>query len=132
MGTINSEHTELGLLSLVGENNIRLFTDGDKLQIPTSDISAVGDNPNIDVIKGLLKNHKEWLIQAVQDPSVIKQLLGRTQEDLIFMRDQLMHMMDQWDKAEKLYRSIHPDSTCTSGDEGCRDDAVVRCKYCEG
>ena len=65
MGTINSEHTELGLLSLVGENNIRLFTDGDKLQIPTSDISAVGDNPNIDVIKGLLKNHKEWLILAV-------------------------------------------------------------------
>jgi hypothetical protein len=115
----------LGMLSLIQESGISLTTNGAQINLH----KKAGENPNLEVVKAWITGQKPWLIQAMQDPDVIRQVLSGAQEHIGFMRDQLLHEIDQFDKAEELYRALHPTANCVSGGK-CSDDMVVRCMRC--
>ena len=112
-------------------NGLRLVASGDMV-----DIERMRDDLDpaaVKFTKELLMKNKESIKAITKDAKGIRDTLCKAQETLSKDNSMFLVSLDLWDRLEKAYRAVFPnDSACINGEKGCLDEAIVRCKSCEG
>ena len=80
----------------------------------------------------MLRENKEAVLSVTADPERLRQTLSDAQERMVEANRWLLTHMDLWDRLEKAYRTLFPGAEVCVRGTTCLDDAVVRCKACEG
>ena len=112
-------------------NGLRLVASVDMV-----DIERMRDDLDpaaVKFTKELLMKNKESIKAITKDAKGIRDTLCKAQETLSKDNSMFLVSLDLWDRLEKAYRAVFPnDSACINGEKGCLDEAIVRCKSCEG
>ena len=112
-------------------NGLRLVASGDMV-----DIERMRDDLDpaaVKFTKELLMKNKESIKAITKAAKGIRDTLCKAQETLSKDNSMFLVSLDLWDRLEKAYRAVFPnDSACINGEKGCLDEAIVRCKSCEG
>ena len=113
------------------KNGLRLVA-----AVPEIDIKPMSkdyDREQAKLIVQMLQQSSESVKAITADAESIRKTLRASQETLLRDNDEFLVNLDLWDRLEKAYRMVFPgDSACIAGERGCLDNALVRCKACEG
>jgi hypothetical protein len=112
-------------------NGLRLVPAGDMVDIQPMKNDL--DPEQVKLIKQMLKQNAGSIKAITKDAKGIRDTLCKAQETLSKDNSMFLVSLDLWDRLEKAYRAVFPnDSACINGEKGCLDEAIVRCKSCEG
>ena len=113
------------------KNGLRLVAAGSEIDIKP--MSKDYDRTQVKLIVQMLQQSSESVKAITADAESIRETLRASQETLLLDNDAFLVSLDLWDRLEKAYRMVFPDdSACIAGERGCLDNAIVRCKACEG
>ena len=113
------------------KNGLRLVAAGPEIAIKP--MSKDYDREQAKLIVQMLQQSSESVKAITADAESIRKTLRASQETLLRDNDEFLVNLDLWDRLEKAYRMVFPDdSACIAGERGCLDNALVRCKACEG
>ena len=113
------------------KNGLRLVAAGSEIDIKP--MSQDYDRAQAKLIVQMLQQSSESVKAITADAESIRETLRASQETLLRDNDEFLVNLDLWDRLEKAYRMVFPDdSACIAGERGCLDNALVRCKACEG
>ena len=113
------------------KNGLRLVAAGSEIDIKP--MSKDYDREQAKLIVQMLQQSSESVKAITADAESIRKTLRASQETLLRDNDEFLVSLDLWDRLEKAYRMVFPDdSACIAGERGCLDNAIVRCKACEG
>jgi len=113
------------------KNGLRLVAAGSEIDIKP--MSKDYDREQAKLIVQMLQQSSESVKAITADAESIRETLCASQETLLRDNDAFLVSLDLWDRLEKAYRMVFPDdSACIAGERGCLDNAIVRCKACEG
>ena len=113
------------------KNGLRLVAAGPEIDIKP--MSKDYDRTQVKLIVQMLQQSSESVKAITADAESIRETLRASQETLLRDNDEFLVNLDLWDRLEKAYRMVFPgDSACIAGERGCLDNALVRCKACEG
>ena len=113
------------------KNGLRLVAAGPEIDIKP--MSKDYDREQAKLIVQMLQQSSESVKAITADAESIRKTLRASQETLLRDNDEFLVNLDLWDRLEKAYRMVFPDdSACIAGERGCLDNALVRCKACEG
>ena len=113
------------------KNGLRLVAAGSEIDIKP--MSQNYDRAQAKLIVQMLQQSSESVKAITADAESIRKTLRASQETLLRDNDEFLVNLDLWDRLEKAYRMVFPDdSACIAGERGCLDNALVRCKACEG
>jgi len=113
------------------KNGLRLVAAGSEIDIKP--MSKDYDRTQVKLIVQMLQQSSESVKAITADAESIRETLCASQETLLRDNDAFLVSLDLWDRLEKAYRMVFPDdSACIAGERGCLDNAIVRCKACEG
>ena len=113
------------------KNGLRLVAAGSEIDIKP--MSQNYDREQAKLIVQMLQQSSESVKAITADAESIRETLCASQETLLRDNDAFLVSLDLWDRLEKAYRMVFPDdSACIAGERGCLDNAIVRCKACEG
>ena len=113
------------------KNGLRLVAAGSEIDIKP--MSKDYDREQAKLIVQMLQQSSESVKAITADAESIRKTLRASQETLLRDNDEFLVNLDLWDRLEKAYRMVFPgDSACIAGERGCLDNAIVRCKACEG
>ena len=113
------------------KNGLRLVAAGSEIDIKP--MSKDYDREQAKLIVQMLQQISESVKAITADAESIRETLRASQETLLRDNDAFLVSLDLWDRLEKAYRMVFPDdSACIAGERGCLDNAIVRCKACEG
>ena len=130
MADLTSYKEGLRLVELAWGAGLRLIPDGKEIDVRRDPTAYDVDRARL--VVEALKAKREVLTALTSDPESIRQALAGTQKRLATGYEWVTTHLDLWDRLEKAYRRLYPDDLrCVCGD-GCSDDAIVRCKMCEG
>jgi hypothetical protein len=130
LADLTSYKEGLRLVELAWGAGLRLIPDGEELDVRRD--PTAHDVEKAWLVVEALKAKREVLTALTSDPESIRQALADTQKRLATGYEWVTTHLDLWDRLEKAYRRLYPDDLrCVCGDK-CADDAVVRCKMCEG
>lgn len=130
MADLESYKEGLHLLELARGAGLRLIPDGKEIDVRRDPTTYDVDRARL--VVEALKAQREVLTALTSDPEALRQALAGTQKRLAAGYEWVTTHLDLWDRLEKAYRHLYPDDMrCVCGDK-CADDAVVRCKMCEG
>lgn len=91
------------------------------------------DKEQAELVTELLRPSKKDIVSLTLDPQRTRRALSEAQDALSEANKWVGVQLDLWDRLEKIYRLLFPDdASCIRGEKGCRPDAVVCCKACEG
>jgi hypothetical protein len=121
----------LKLIEMAYVNGLSLVPNGKEVKI-RRDLGAENYNKEQAqlIVQILARNQQELLaITANQDQA--RDVLARAQKRMVDAQEWLLTHLDLWDRLEQAYRKLFPEDTgCVRGEQGCMDDAVVRCRAC--
>ena len=113
------------------KNGLRLVAAGSEIDIKP--MSKDYDREQAKLIVQMLQQSSESVKAITADAESIRKTLRASQETLLRDNDAFLVSLDLGDRLEKAYRMVVPDdSACIAGERGCLDNALVRCKACEG
>ena len=79
-----------------------------------------------------LKEHKSDVMKiANTSPETMRRTLSEAQYALSKEYYHVTHLLDIWDRLERVYRKIHPEDEQCIQDGGCLAEALVVCTACE-
>ena len=113
------------------KTGLRLVAAGPEIEIKP--MSKDYDKEQAKLVIQMLQQSSESVKAITADPRAVRETLCKAQETLLRDNDGFLVNLDLWDRLEKAYRMVFPDdSACIAGERGCLDNAIVRCKACEG
>lgn len=119
----------VGLLAWAKQHDMFLTLNGDKILLQGGDPA----DPDKDIVRKALANHKQELIAILKQPKSIRSWLEHKQHQLGRKYDSLHDGMEQWLAAEEMYRLICPDDKgciCEVGE--CTEMTFINCRACSG
>lgn len=122
----------LDLIEMAHTNGLRLVPNGGELKLKKDPNAVDYNKEQADVAAGILKQNKQDVLDITADRDGTQKLLAQSQARMSEAHDWLMTHIDLWDRLETAYRTLFGTTECVMGAGGCREDAVVRCKACEG
>jgi hypothetical protein len=131
---VDLKDLEKGLecVELAQRNGLLIMPDGKGIGIKRDPEAEASNQDDAKLVVEILKNNRDDILTVSEDPERLRQTLSKAQERMIEANRWLLTHMDLWDRLEKAYRMLFPDAEgCVMGTT-CLDDAVVRCKACQG
>ena len=131
---VDLKDLEKGLecVELAQKNGLLIVPDGNELGIKRDPDAASHDEDEVKLAVEILKRNRGDILTVTEDPERLRQPLSKAQERMVEANRWLLIHIDLWDRLEKAYRILFPDAEDCIRGETCLDDAVVRCKACEG
>ena len=112
------------------KHHIRLVLDGDQIRLLKTEGHEQADKADVEMVTQLLKANKPELMEFLTGRGTIREILQLLQQKLVHDQDQFFIDMDWWDKLERAYEAVWPLDECVMGEDGCLENAIVRCAYC--
>ena len=131
---VDLKDLEKGLecVELAHKNGLLIVPDGKGIGIKRDPEAKDHNQDEVKLVVEILKRNRDDILAVTEDPKRLLEMLSKAQERMSEANRWLLTHIDLWDRLEKAYRVLFPDAEgCVRG-EKCLDDAVVRCKACEG
>lgn len=122
----------LECIELAKKNGLLIVPDGKEIGIRRDPEAASHDEDEVKLVVEMLKRSREDVLSVTEDPERLRQTLSKAQERMVEANRWLLTHIDLWDRLEKAYRILFPDAEDCIRGETCLNDAVVRCRACEG
>jgi hypothetical protein len=112
------------------KHHIRLTLDGDQIRLLKTEGHEQANKADVEMVTQLLKANKPELMEFLASKEPIREILRVLQQKLVRDQGQFFRDMDWWDKLERAYEAVWPLDECVMGEDGCLENAIVRCAYC--
>lgn len=89
------------------------------------------DKKDAQIVVAAVEEHKPAIVRITNDPETMRRTLRETQYALSKEYYHVTHLLDIWDRLERVYRKIHPKDEQCIQDGGCLAEALVVCTACE-
>ena len=122
----------LECVELAQKNGLLVVPDGKGIGIKRDPEAESSSQDDAKLVVEMLKNNRDDILTVTEDPERLRQTLSKAQERMSEANRWLLTHIDLFDRLEKAYRVLFPDAEgCVRG-EKCLDDAIVRCRACQG
>jgi hypothetical protein len=112
-------------------NGLRLVPNGKEVKIQRDPEAENYNKEQAQLIVQILARNQQELIAITANPDQTKDVLAQAQKRMVDAQEWLLTHLDLWDRLEQAYRKLFPEDTgCIRGEQGCMDNAVVRCNAC--
>ena len=122
----------LKCIELAQRNGLLVVPRGTELSVKRDTEFTDYDDAEAKTVFEMLKSNRNDILSVTADPERLRQTLSEAQERMAEANRWLLTHMDLWDRLEKAYRALFPGAEVCVRGTTCLDDAVVRCKACEG
>ena len=89
------------------------------------------DKKDAQIVVTAVQEHKPAIVRIANDPETMRRTLSEAQGALSREYYHVTHLLDIWDRLERVYRKIHPKDEQCIQDGGCLAEALVVCTACE-
>lgn len=112
-------------------NGLRLVPNGKEVKIQRDPDAENYNKEQAQLIVQILARNQQELLAITANPDQTRDVLAQAQKRMVDAQEWLLTHLDLWDRLEQAYRKLFPEDTgCIRGEQGCMDNAVVRCKAC--
>jgi hypothetical protein len=112
-------------------NGLRLVPNGKEVDVRRDPDAENYNSEQAQAIVRILARNKEELLAITANQDQTRDVLAQAQKRMVDAQEWLLTHLDLWDRLEQAYRKLFPEDTgCVRGEQGCMDDAVVRCNAC--
>mgnify|MGYP003661643806 CR=1 FL=1 len=114
-------------------HHIRPVLDGESIRLRKTDGFESHEQANsedVALVTKILKANKAELLAFFSDKNGVQKELQTLQQALIEAQEEFFRGMEWWAKLDTAYDVVWPLESCVISDDGCPDNAIVRCSYC--
>ena len=109
---------------------IKLAFDGETIRLRKTEGHEQANEADIELVKKILQSNKPELLAFFADQEGVRSELRILQDALIQAQKEFFKGMEWWAKLDIAYDAVWPLESCVVSDDGCPDNAIVRCSYC--
>ena len=111
-------------------HHIKLAFDGEAIHLRKIEGHEQANKDDVGLIKNILAANKPELQAFFADQKGVQSELRILQQALIQAQEEFFRGMERWAKLDIAYDAVWPLESCVVSDDGCPDNAIVRCSYC--